>query len=151
VRLSLQEVVGVLCLTCCRCLPPSAASAAACAAVKVRLAGGAALDVLQKLSYLVLPSQNAFSGVSSKSLDGAGNLHFRCGRYKHTVAAQRGAAGACTVAALWQESKQTSRDGDARPLHARLRGPCASCWCRQWVGLQPCRCAWQHGSCGSVG
>ncbi|KAF6253081.1 ribosomal protein L5 domain-containing protein [Scenedesmus sp. NREL 46B-D3] len=46
-------------------------------AVKVRLAGGAALDVLQKLSYLVLPSQNAFSGVSSKSLDRAGNLHFR--------------------------------------------------------------------------
>jgi ribosomal protein L5 len=45
--------------------------------VKVRLVGGAALDVLQKLSYLVLPSQNAFSGVSSKSLDKTGNLHFR--------------------------------------------------------------------------
>jgi ribosomal protein L5 len=47
------------------------------AAVKVRLAGGAALDVLQKLAYLVLPSQSAFSVVSSKSLDSSGNLHFR--------------------------------------------------------------------------
>jgi hypothetical protein len=56
----------------------------------VRLAGGAALDVLQKLAYLVLPSQNAFSGVSSKSLDRAGNLHFRCGLRE---SAQRDAGG----------------------------------------------------------
>ncbi|WIA12542.1 hypothetical protein OEZ85_006203 [Tetradesmus obliquus] len=46
-------------------------------AVKVRLVGGAALAVLQKLAYLVLPSQNAFAGVSSRSLDRSGNLHFR--------------------------------------------------------------------------
>jgi ribosomal protein L5 len=45
--------------------------------VKVRVSGGAALDLLQKLTYVVLPSQNGFRGVSSRSFDRAGNLHFR--------------------------------------------------------------------------
>lgn len=62
-------------------LPPGALCCCLCvrtfAAVKVRLVGGAALAVLQKLAYLVLPSQNAFAGVSSRSLDRSGNLHFR--------------------------------------------------------------------------
>lgn len=36
------------------------------------------MDMLQKLTYVVLPSQNGFAGISSKSFDRAGNLHFRC-------------------------------------------------------------------------
>jgi ribosomal protein L5 len=47
------------------------------AAVKVRLHGDAALEVLQKLVYIVLPQQPAFVGVPARSLDAAGNLHFR--------------------------------------------------------------------------
>ncbi|KAF8067114.1 RPL5 [Scenedesmus sp. PABB004] len=46
-------------------------------AVKVRLVGGEALDLLQKLAYLVLPSQSAFAGIPARSLDRGGNLHFR--------------------------------------------------------------------------
>jgi ribosomal protein L5 len=46
--------------------------------VKVRLVGAAAYDMIQKLNYVVLPSQNGFSGVTSRSFDKAGNLHFRC-------------------------------------------------------------------------
>lgn len=49
-------------------------------AVKVRVSGGAALDLLQKLTYVVLPSQNGFKGVSARSFDKGGNLHFRCVR-----------------------------------------------------------------------
>eukprot|EP00879_Flechtneria_rotunda_P016389 GHRR01017147.1.p1 GENE.GHRR01017147.1~~GHRR01017147.1.p1 ORF type:complete len:225 (+),score=89.09 GHRR01017147.1:794-1468(+) len=46
-------------------------------AVKVRVQQGTAMDLLQKLVYVVLPSQNAFGGVNSKSFDRGGNLHFR--------------------------------------------------------------------------
>jgi ribosomal protein L5 len=35
------------------------------------------MDFLQKLTYIVLPSQNGFAGVSSRAFDRAGNLHFR--------------------------------------------------------------------------
>jgi hypothetical protein len=47
------------------------------AAVKVRLRGAAAFDMLQRLALVVLPSQNGFAGIPGRSLDAAGNLHFR--------------------------------------------------------------------------
>lgn len=47
------------------------------AAVKVHLKSSEALEFLQKLVYIVLPGQNGFTGISSRALDGAGNLHFR--------------------------------------------------------------------------
>eukprot|EP00775_Hariotina_reticulata_P000990 gene990-1321_t len=46
-------------------------------AVKVRLSGAAAMDMLQKITYLVLPTQNAFKGINVTSVDRAGNIHFR--------------------------------------------------------------------------
>lgn len=36
--------------------------------------------MLQKLAYLVLPSQNAFAGIGASSFDRRGNLHFRVPR-----------------------------------------------------------------------
>lgn len=48
--------------------------------VKVRLTGRDAYDLLQKLVYVLLPSQNGFSGITSRSFDKAGNLHFRVPR-----------------------------------------------------------------------
>lgn len=44
----------------------------------MRLTGRDAYDLLQKLVYVLLPSQNGFSGVTSRAFDRAGNLHFRC-------------------------------------------------------------------------
>jgi ribosomal protein L5 len=35
------------------------------------------MDMLQKITYLVLPAQNAFKGVNVASVDRAGNIHFR--------------------------------------------------------------------------
>lgn len=47
------------------------------AGVYVKLHGAEAYDFLEKLTYLVLPSQNAFEGILTRSLDRAGHLHFR--------------------------------------------------------------------------
>ena len=45
----------------------------------IKLHGADAYHFLEKLSYLVLPSQNAFEGILLRSLDAAGNLTFRWG------------------------------------------------------------------------
>ena len=43
----------------------------------MKLHGAEAHDFLEKLAYLVLPSQNAFDGILMRQLDSAGTLHFR--------------------------------------------------------------------------
>ncbi len=48
-----------------------------CAGVHVKLTKRRAYDFLEKLVYVVLPSQNAFEGLLLKSLDKGGNIHFR--------------------------------------------------------------------------
>jgi ribosomal protein L5 len=45
--------------------------------VHVTLSGAAAHDALEKIVYLLLPSQNAFDGLLTRQLDRAGNLHFK--------------------------------------------------------------------------
>jgi ribosomal protein L5 len=45
--------------------------------VRVTLRGRAAHDALDKIAYLLLPSQNAFEGLLVRQLDAAGGLHFR--------------------------------------------------------------------------
>jgi len=45
--------------------------------VHVALTGAAAHDALEKIVYLLLPSQNAFEGLLVRQLDRAGNMHFK--------------------------------------------------------------------------
>jgi ribosomal protein L5 len=45
--------------------------------VHVTLRGPSAHDALEKLVYLLLPSQSAFDGLLTRQLDAAGNLHFK--------------------------------------------------------------------------
>ena len=45
--------------------------------VRVSLSGAAAHDALEKIVYLLLPSQNAFEGLLVRQLDRAGHMHFK--------------------------------------------------------------------------
>jgi hypothetical protein len=55
------------------------ASRNAATAVTSSLSGAPAHDMLEKIAYLLLPSQSAFEGLLARQVDAAGHLHFKVG------------------------------------------------------------------------